>query len=330
MKKVILTVAAAAMLSATSALAADLKPVLKAPPAPPPSPWDIAFGGALMSDYNFRGISQSQRGSSVTAYVETRYNVNPALQLYVGSQNWGVDLPTNPSCECDLYGGFRPTIGPLAFDFGAIYYWYPREVGYASTVPGGGTLAPGARFPSFANGNATLNQTDYWEVYGKVGWEAIKDKLAFGANAYYSPSWLNTGASGLYASGTAKVTLPSFKTSLGLIDEVGWYISGELGHYWLGTTDFNAFVFNPAINLPDYTFWNVGVAFTFLKVFTADFRYYDTDLSKTECNILTGDPRATVGGVGIVGNPAGLQSKLCGAAFIATLKADLTYVTNVK
>ena len=98
MKKVALSMVAAAMLSATSAVAADLRPVLKAPP-PAPSPWDIAFGGALMSDYNFRGISQSQRGSSVTAYVETRYNVNPSLQLYVGSQYWGVDLPTNPSCE---------------------------------------------------------------------------------------------------------------------------------------------------------------------------------------------------------------------------------------
>ena len=54
--------AAAAILGAMPALAADLKPVTKAPPAPPPSPWDIAFGGALMTDYNFRGISQSQQG----------------------------------------------------------------------------------------------------------------------------------------------------------------------------------------------------------------------------------------------------------------------------
>src|SRR5437773_6041223 len=103
MKKVALSIVGAVALCATSALAADLK--LKAPAAAAvESPWDIAFGGALMSDYNFRGISQSQRGPSVTAYYETRYNVNKDLQLYVASQYWAVDLPTNPTCECDCYG----------------------------------------------------------------------------------------------------------------------------------------------------------------------------------------------------------------------------------
>jgi uncharacterized protein (TIGR02001 family) len=320
MKKAFLSAVAVATLAASSAFAADLKPILKAPP-PVASPWDIAFGGALMSDYNFRGISQSQRGPSVTAYVETRYNVNPNLQLYFGDQYWAVDLPTNPSCECDIYGGIRPTIGALAFDFGFIYYWYPRERGYSND--------PKAFFPPFPNGNVTLNQTDYWEVYGKASWDAIKDKLNFGANVYYSPSWLNTGAYGLYASATAKYTGGTFNLNVGLVGEVGWYVSGEFGHYWLGTTDFNTFVYNPPINLPDYNFWNVGLAFTFLKVFTLDLRYYDTDLSKSECNVLTADPRSTPGGSFSGGNN-GLKSSLCGASFIATVKADLTYGTNVK
>jgi hypothetical protein len=97
MKKLVLAAAAATVLCTTSGLAADLKPVLKAPPAveATPSPWDWAFGGALMSDYNFRGISQSNRGPSVTAYSETRYNVNSNWQLYAGSQYWAVTLPTD-------------------------------------------------------------------------------------------------------------------------------------------------------------------------------------------------------------------------------------------
>ena len=63
-----------------------------------------------MSDYNFRGISQSNRGPSVTAYSETRYTVNPNFQFYAGSQYWAVTLPTSPTAEVDLYGGIRPTI----------------------------------------------------------------------------------------------------------------------------------------------------------------------------------------------------------------------------
>jgi uncharacterized protein (TIGR02001 family) len=321
MKKLALSVvAAAAMLTATSAVAADMKPVFKAPAAAP-SPWDIAFGGALMSDYNFRGISQSQRGSSVTAYTETRYNVNSSLQLYAGSQYWAVDLPTNPSCECDFFAGFRPTVGAFAFDFGFIYYYYPKEFGYNASNPNVNAQA-------LPNGNTTLNNTDYWEVYGKVTWDVVKDKFAVGGNVYYSPSWLNTGADGLYASVTAKYTLPSFNMNIGLVKEVGWYVSGELGRYWLGTTSFNL-AYN-GVDLPDYTTWNIGVGFSFAKVFTLDLRYYDTDLSKSECNALTADPRALGGGVVSLANPTGLQSRLCGSAFIASLKADLTYQGNLK
>src|SRR5262245_53979573 len=161
MKKLVFSLAAAMVLGAVSALAADLRPV--APPAlpPPPSPWDIAFGGALMTDYNFRGISQSNRGSSVTAYAETRYNMTPNWQWYVGSQYWAVTLPTNPTCECDFYGGVRPTFGAWAFDFGAIYYYYPKERQHAT-----GAIPP-APFPAFPNGNATLHDTDFLEGYAK-------------------------------------------------------------------------------------------------------------------------------------------------------------------
>jgi uncharacterized protein (TIGR02001 family) len=316
MKKLVMTVLAAGLLGATSAMAADMP--VKAKPAPAPvSPWDVAFGGALMSDYNFRGISQSDRGPSVTAYVETRYNVNANFQLYAGSQYWAVDLPTHPSCECDFYGGIRPTVGPLAFDFGFIYYWYPRERQVFITGAGAAT---------FINTGVaqTYNDTDYWEVYGKVSWDLVKDRFSVGANVYYSPDWLGTGAYGLYVSGTAKLTGPSFTlpVMLGPVKEIGWYINGEIGHYSLGTAD--ALLGGLPTNLPDYWTWNVGVAFTY-SVFTLDFRYYDTDATKAECFVLTGDLRGLTGGT----NPAG-QSKWCNSAFVVTSKFDLTALANLK
>jgi uncharacterized protein (TIGR02001 family) len=313
MKKLILSVIAAAAL-ATPALAADLKMALKAPP-PPPSPWDIAFGAALMSDYNFRGISQSNRGPSVTAYSETRYNVDKDLQLYAGSQYWAVTLPTNPTCECDFYGGIRPTFGPLALDFGVIYYYYPKETQHAGV--------PGAQFPAFPNGNSTLNDTDYWEVYAK-GTYTVNDKLSFGFNEFYSPSWLHTGAYGNYFSGVFKAIGPSFNLPMyGASREIGWYVSGELGGYWFGTTNLVLGVFNPAAKLPNYATWNLGMAFTW-SVFTLDLRYYDTNLSKEDCNILTGDPNASFGGTPSAFNTNGLKSNWCSAAFIVTGKFDLT------
>jgi Bacterial protein of unknown function (Gcw_chp) len=318
MNKLIVSIAAGLLGMATSAIAADM-PVKAPRKAAEVSPWDIAFGGALMSDYNFRGISQSDRGPSATTYVETRYNVNPSLQLYAGSQYWAVDLPTHPTCECDLYAGFRPTVGPLAFDFGFIYYWYPRErqvfsdaaFSFASFTPVAGGVA--------VTPNGGL---DYWEVYGKVTWDAIKDKLALGANFYYSPDWLHSGAYGFYASGTAKITMQSFNfpTIMGT-KEIGWYISGEVGHYSFGNAD--NFPGQGVFKLPDYWTWNVGVAFT-QGVFTLDLRYYDTDTTKAECFVLTSDLR----GLGDGTSPG--QSKWCGASFVVATKFDLTVLMNVK
>jgi len=96
------------------------------------SPWDIAFGAAIASDYNFRGISQSDRSFSPSAYFEPRYNVSKNLQFYAGIGGLGVDLASNPSAEIDLYGGVRPTFGALALDLGFIYYWYPSEKGHSA------------------------------------------------------------------------------------------------------------------------------------------------------------------------------------------------------
>ena len=75
MKKMVLVAATLAM-TAGSSLAADMAVKAVRPPPPPAfEPWDFAFGSALMSDYIFRGITQSNHKPSVAAYFEPRYNV---------------------------------------------------------------------------------------------------------------------------------------------------------------------------------------------------------------------------------------------------------------
>jgi hypothetical protein len=84
MKKMVLLATALAMISG-STLAADMAvKAMKAPPPAPFDPWDIAFGSAIMSDYIFRGVTQSNHKASVAAYFEPRYNINKDTQLYIG------------------------------------------------------------------------------------------------------------------------------------------------------------------------------------------------------------------------------------------------------
>jgi len=322
MKKTsVLAAAVVAALSASSALAADMPVKVTKAPAAPVSPWDIAFGAAIMNDYNFRGISQSNHKPSVAEYQELRYNWNSSLQTYLGVSGESISFPNKAAAEVDFYGGIRPTFGPVAFDFGIWYYYYPGGRCQGAGAP----FAPAGCIDVLPNGNTALANVSFVEYYGKLLW-TVNDSLAIGVNEFYDPSWLNSGSWGNFTEGTIKYTLPS---TVPLPTGVGMYLSGEVGHYWFGGTP-NAFLAAPPVfpvgaKYPGYTTWNAGMGFTW-KVFTLDFRYYDTDLNRQQCNFLTADQ--TAGTVNVAGGAQG-QSSWCGAAFITKLSFDLT-LANLK
>ena len=145
---------------------------------------------------------------------------------------------------------------------------------------------PNARTNALVNGNVLKKDVSFFEVYGKVNY-TFNDNFSMGGNVYYTPSFLNSGAEGTYASIVGKAIAPS--TWFGA-SGIGMYVSGEFGRQWLGTSDsfYGTAVFPNGINYADYNTWNVGIGFTY-KVFTLDFRYSDTNLSKGDCNAFTSD-----------------------------------------
>ena len=320
MKKFLTTALVAAAFSATAAYAADLKMVTKAPPPPPPaSPWDVAFGSWVASDYNFRGVTQSAHQPAVGVYFEPRYNINKDLQLYVGMGGESIDFPNHAAAEVDFYGGIRPTFDKLALDFGAWYYWYPGGTCFNSLAGAEGFTNCNA---SLTNGNAVKGDVSFVEVYAKATYN-LTEQFSFGGSFYWSPSVLNSGADGEYIAGFVKYVLPStpFLPS-------GWgaYVSADVGYWNLGTSD--AFYgtgpgtqFAAGIPYKSYATWDLGFGITY-KVFTLDFRYYDTDLNKGDCNAFTSDHTAS-GTTNVTAiNPSGLGSDWCGATFIAKLSVD--------
>jgi Bacterial protein of unknown function (Gcw_chp) len=331
MKKLVLLATALTIVSG-SAFAADLR--MKALKAPPPAafdPWDIAFGSAIMNDYVFRGVTQSNHKPSVTAYFEPRYNVTKDLQLYVGSSFESISFANRAAAEVDIYGGIRPTFGAFAFDFGVWGYLYPggscADNVLTGGIPGGGVCAVSTNTVFLANGNVMKKDVSFYEGYAKVNY-TINDMFQVGANEFYSPNFLNSGAWGNYASITGKFTAPS--TTFGS-SGVGMYVSGEFGRQWLGTSDgfYGVVGFPNGIKYADYNTWNIGIGFTY-KVFTLDLRYSDTNLSKGDCNAFTSD--FTAGGTTSITpiNPVGVGSNWCGATGIVKLSADLTAMTSLK
>jgi uncharacterized protein (TIGR02001 family) len=337
MKKLVLIAATLAM-TAGSAFAADMPlKAVKAPPAPAFDPWDLAFGSAIMNDYIFRGVTQSNHQASVAAYFEPRYNLNKDTQLYLGVSSESISFPNRAAAEVDIYGGIRPTIDKFAFDFGAWGYIYPGGQCFnAGAFPGSGI--PGSELQCILNGNLPLNgnvakkNASFFEVYGKVN-ITVNDQFSVGFNEYYSPNFLNLGAWGDYASITGKWTAPS--TTFGT-SGVGMYISGEFGRQWLGTSDSfygtgPGTPFAAGVPEPSYNTWNIGVGFTY-KVFTLDVRYSDTNLSKASCNVFTSDFSTRNFSPSFITptNPGGFGSNWCGATGVVKLSADLTAMTNLK
>src|SRR5262249_16397902 len=123
------------------------------------------------------------------------------------------------------------------------------------------------------------------------------------------PNVSNTGAWSKYAAFGLGVDLPRNA----LPQKVTASVTGIAGYYWFGNQ-------SPALGgfpLPAYVNWNAGVTFS-RSIFNLDLRYYDTNLSKEDCFVFTGDPNAAAGGsIDPVRNPLGLMSRWCSATFVA-------------
>jgi hypothetical protein len=335
MKRVAYSMIFAAGLATTSAFAADM--AVKAPPAPPPpSPWDVVVTAALMSDYNFRGVSQSNHRPSTQAGFELRYNWNSMWQSYIGVSGESIDFSNNAAAEIDLYGGIRPTFDKLALDFGAWEYYYPDGECYNTPALcsslGGGHFSGSVTVPNptvpIGFGNVAKYNESFYEIYGKATY-TVNDNFNFGGSIWYSPSVLNTGAWGVFYAGNVTLTAPTTWFSNG----VGAYTSADVGYWDLGTSDlFYAAppAFPGGVPYTSYWSWDAGIGFTW-KVLTLDLRYYDSNLTKAQCNVFTSAQNASFSPGNITAqNPGGLGTNWCSAAFIAKLSASIDFNSNLK
>jgi hypothetical protein len=174
-------------------------------------------------------------------------------------------------------------------------------------------------FPT--GGNVTKANDSFWEAYGKATY-TFNDQWAAGIQEWYSPSVVNTGSWGWYSVGNVTYTAPSTWFQNGL----GMYVSGDLGYWDLGTSD----AFYGFTKYTSYANWDLGVGFTW-KVLTLDLRYYDTNLSKTQCDAFTSAQNASFAAGNITAqNPSGGATNWCSAWFIAKLSASIDFNSNLK
>jgi uncharacterized protein (TIGR02001 family) len=89
---------------------------------------DVAFNVSAVTDYRFRGISQSRAKPALQGGVD--YSNGP---FYVGawasSINWIKDIPGgDANVEIDVYGGIKGEVTKeLGYDVGVLTYQYPSN-----------------------------------------------------------------------------------------------------------------------------------------------------------------------------------------------------------
>ncbi len=141
----------------------------------------VAYNLGVATDYIFRGIDQTFPLTDGEVFGGVDVSIN---NFYVGTwvSNTGPD--TARWTEYDIYGGWKPTIGPATLDLGLIYYGYTDndsagfdtsdlatyELKVAGSVPvGGATLGAAVYWTPNYGGDATGTDDDdglYYEING--------------------------------------------------------------------------------------------------------------------------------------------------------------------
>jgi len=165
--------------------------------------WSVTFAGT--SDYIFRGLSFNDEKPAFQPGVNFSYGM-----VYWGY--WGSNLPGDSPWENDFLFGIKPSLGPVSFDFGGVYYAY-----------------------------FNTSDSDYVELKAGASWSPVS-KLTLGSTFWYVPDQSHADEQ-ISIEGTVAYELPSvsiFTPSVsGLVgyteatDTPDFYKPGEDGYtYW--------------------------------------------------------------------------------------------------
>lgn len=99
-----------------------------APKAPEPD-YTLAFNAGIVSDYRYRGISQSRLLPAAQAGADIAHKSGLYLGAWGSSIRWIKDnstagQPIKGPVELDIYGGYKFSLGDVGVDLGALRYQY--------------------------------------------------------------------------------------------------------------------------------------------------------------------------------------------------------------
>jgi len=177
MKKTMIYVSLAAALGAVS-MTSVAQTAASAPAAAPTPDWTVTGNATLISDYRFRGFTQTNFGPA----FQGGFDVAHASGFYLGNWNSNVAqaLYNGASLETDLYGGYKGELmKDLGYDVGVIHYMYAKS-GKDYQAPLAGN----------APGPAQGKKIDNTEIYGGLTYGPFSGKLFYVTGDYFKTAAL--------------------------------------------------------------------------------------------------------------------------------------------
>jgi uncharacterized protein (TIGR02001 family) len=230
----------------------------------PPKPVTVSGTVGLVSDYRFRGVSQSDENLAIQGGITIAHESG----VYIGT--WGSNLAGwgtfgGANMELDLIAGYKVPVGGGTLDVGVTWYMYP-------------------------NG---FDNTDFFEPYAKLSGTAGPVNLT--AGVAYAPKqqalgpWFTNGASaaaGVYDRVNAKDSnLYVWGDVSTGIPDTGLTLKGHIG-YSNGNKGLGPFATSVAPT-GEYVDWLVGADFTIPGTpLTLGAAYIDTDISQRDAAYL--------------------------------------------
>lgn len=111
-----------------STLAASGAVLAQAQPAAAPAPdYTLSFNVGAVTDYRYRGISQSRLKPALQGGADFAHASGFYIGTWASTIKWIKDGGGDSNVEIDAYGGYKFSFGDFAFDVGALRYFYPSS-----------------------------------------------------------------------------------------------------------------------------------------------------------------------------------------------------------
>lgn len=96
----------------------------KAEPAKAQPEYTLAYNVGVVTDYRYRGISQSRLDPALQGGIDFAHRSGLYLGTWASTIKWIKDAGGNSDVEWDIYGGYKGTAGPVGYDVGVLRYQY--------------------------------------------------------------------------------------------------------------------------------------------------------------------------------------------------------------